>query len=268
MLWYGACNYVIINYVCSVFSHWLCFHHSSDFSMQEDSSIQLNTHQSTVHRKVYVCCCGGRMHCLAARAIKPIPLAYCHEHMWCWSSSLGDFSSSMCGHFWHHGVSLLAPLHLCSPLGVGFPPLLTFFSCCYHWFPMYDDSTKRNSHAILMASTSLECFHFFWNIAFTLGLLRYSRLSTVLWNKSNKENIVGPWNKERIKVKSIIATRYLVQDRFCWAVCWYQCTGTDDHLEMNWIWLLDTRRCSTMVMDLTIIVMVSKKEMRITIQTI
>ena len=63
---------------------------------------------------------------------------------------------------------LLAPLHLCSPLvvGVGFPPLLTFFSCCYHWFPMlyYDDSTKRNSYAIFMASTSLECFHFFWNI--------------------------------------------------------------------------------------------------------
>ena len=56
-------------------------------------------------------------------------------------------------------------LHLCSPLGVGFPPLLlTFSSCSYHWFPMYDDSTKRNSHAILMASTSLECFHFFWNI--------------------------------------------------------------------------------------------------------
>mgnify|MGYP006202225271 CR=1 FL=1 len=47
-------------------------------------------------------------------------------------------------------------LHLCSPLGVGFPPLLlTFSSCSYHWFPMYDDSTKRNSHAILMASTSL-----------------------------------------------------------------------------------------------------------------
>ena len=55
-------------------------------------------------------------------------------------------------------------LHLCSPLGVGFPPLLTFFSCCYYWFSMYDDSTKPKSHAILMASTSLECFHFFWNI--------------------------------------------------------------------------------------------------------
>ena len=45
-----------------------------------------------------------------------------------------------------------------------FPLWRKFFSCCYHWFFMYDDSTKRNSHAILMASTSLECFHFFWNI--------------------------------------------------------------------------------------------------------
>ena len=38
----------------------------------------------------------------------------------------------------------------------------------------------------------------FGTFAFTLGLLRYSRLSTVLWNK-NKGNIVGPWNKERDK---------------------------------------------------------------------
>ena len=70
---------------------------------------------------------------------------------------------------WSQFACTFAPLHLCTfasllPFGVGFPSLLTFFSCCYHWFPMYDDSTKRNSHAILMASTSLECFHFFWNI--------------------------------------------------------------------------------------------------------
>jgi hypothetical protein len=48
--------------------------------MQEGSSIELNAHQSTVHKKVYICCC-ARMKCLAARAIKPIPLAYSHEHI-------------------------------------------------------------------------------------------------------------------------------------------------------------------------------------------
>ena len=134
------------------------------------------------------------------RAIKPIPLAYCHEHMWCWSSSLGDFSSSMCGHFWNHGVSLLAPC-FASLLSIrcGFPTVAYFFSCSYHWFPMYDDSTKRNSHAILKASTSLECFHFFlehlhlhqdcWEQSSLLPLCSETRTREILWDHGTKKEL-------------------------------------------------------------------------------
>ena len=194
---------MIINYVCSVFSHWLCFHHSSNYSMQEDSSIQLNTHQSTVHRKVYVCCCGGRMHCCLAAPAKAeqssqfrllIAMSTCDVDQ----AALATSAAQCVGIFGIMESILLAPLHLCSPLvvGVGFPPLLTFFSCCYHWFPMYDDSTKRNSHAILMASTSLECFHFFWNICIYIRTVEIQssfhcalkQEQKILWNHGTRKS--------------------------------------------------------------------------------
>jgi len=51
MLWYGACNYVIINYVCSVFSHQLCFHHvhhhSSDFQFKK--AVHLAKHHTSIN---------------------------------------------------------------------------------------------------------------------------------------------------------------------------------------------------------------------------
>ena len=74
-----------------------------------------------------------------------------------------------------------ASLHLCSPLGVGFPPLLTFSLVATTGSPcmMIQQNETLMMH-ILMASTSLECFHFFETFAFTLELLRYSCLSTVL----------------------------------------------------------------------------------------
>ena len=113
MLWYDAYDDVIINYVCSAFSHQLCFHHSSDFSMQEGNSIQLNMHQSTVHRKVYIVAVGVCIVLLQEQLNQFRLLSYCYEHMWCWSSSLGDFSSSMCGNFlesWSQFACLFASL--------------------------------------------------------------------------------------------------------------------------------------------------------------
>ena len=189
MLWYGAYNYVVIIYGCSVFSYWLCFLHSSDFPMQERSSVQLNTHQSTVHRKVHIWCC-VRMNCLAARAIKPISFAYCHEHMWCGSSSLGDFSSSMCMQFWHHGVSLLAPSHLRSPLEVGFFPYCLIFlglllPLVPHGCMMIQQTGIFKLFKVPWSPCNVSIS--FGTFSFTLGLLWY-RLSSVLWNK-NKRNI-------------------------------------------------------------------------------
>ena len=103
-------------------------------------------------------------------------LSYCYEHMWCLSSSLSDFNSSMCGHFWHHDFSLVvitgSPFMKIQQTGI-------FMLFSVPWPP---------------CNVSLS----FGSFAFTLGLLRYSRRSTALWNKG-KGNIVGPWNKERVK---------------------------------------------------------------------
>ncbi len=91
-----------------------------------------------------------------------------HEHMWCLPSSLGDFRSSMFGHFRHHRVSLLAPfLHLCSPLASGeFPTVACVFLVLLPLVPQIWQfkNQQLTFYAILSASTSLQCCHLFWNI--------------------------------------------------------------------------------------------------------